>query len=329
VGPGFSLQALTPAFEDGMRLLAENELHPAFPSSAFTVVRGQLAQSVAGQMRTPNYLVHLALKRAIVPEGDPILREQTPDTLMALQPEDVRAYYAQTMRPDLTTIVVVGDVTVAQARRVVEATFGDWQASGATPLIDLPTVALSTATQARVPDGSALQDSVTMVETLGVPVSSPDRYTLLLGNAILGSGFSSRLYQDLRVRSGYVYSVSSAMDWSRTRADYSVVFGADSEVVDKARQLVLRNLRAMQTTPVSDTELTRAKAELLRRLPMQRASVGGIAAQYLRLIELGLPIDSAQLTAERYLAVTAAEIQQAFAKWIRPDDLALVVKGPE
>jgi zinc protease len=61
---------------------------------------------------------------------------------------------------------------------------------------------------------------------------------------------------------------------------------------------------------------------------MQRASVGGIAGQYLQLIDLGLPLDSVQRAAEHYLAMTAPEIQQAFAKWIRPDDLAQAVKGP-
>jgi zinc protease len=328
-GPNFSLQAPTPAFEDGMRLLAENQLHPAFPSASFTVARQQLAQSVAGQLGTPNYLVHQALKRALVPEDDPTLRQPTRDTVMALRPEDVRAFYDATIRPDLTTIVIVGDVSVEHARRVVEQTFGAWRASGAVPVIELPPVEPSRPSHARIPDGSALQASVTLLQTLAVPVTSPDRYTLMLGNVILGSGFSSRLYQDLRIRSGYVYSVGSSMDWTRSRADYSVSFGADPATVEKARQLVLRDLKAMQTEPVSDAELTRAKAELLRRLPMQRASVGGIAAQYLRLIELGLPIDSSHRAAARYLAITAPEIQQAFAKWIRPDELAVVVKGPE
>jgi zinc protease len=179
-----------------------------------------------------------------------------------------------------------------------------------------------------VADGSSLQDSVTLAETLAVPVTSPDRYTLLLGNVILGSGFSSRLYQDLRVQSGYVYSVGSDLDWSRSRADYSVSFGADGVNVEKARGLVLRDLKAMQTVPVSDAELSRAKAEVMRRLPMQRASVHGIAGEYLHLAELGLPLDSAQRAAERYLAITALEIQQAFAMWLRPDDLAEAVKGP-
>lgn len=327
-GPRFSLEVLAPAFEQGLRLLAENELHPAFPPEAFTVVRAQLAQSLAGQLRTPNHLFQEALKRAILPEGDPLLRQATPASVMALQVEDVRAYDAATLRPDLTTIVVVGDVTPAQARRAIEDSFGAWQASGATPAVDLPAIGPNPPSHARVADASAVQDSVLLSETVSLPVNGPDRYPLMLGNIILGSGFSSRLYQDLRIRSGYVYSVASDMDWSRTRADYTVSFGADAGNVGKARELVVRDLKDMQTNPVSDAELTRAKAELLRRLPMQRASIGGIAGLYLRLEELGLPLDAQQTAAKRYLTITASEIQHAFAAWIRPDDLVEVIKGP-
>jgi zinc protease len=279
-------------------------------------------------MRTPDYLLRQALRRAIVPAGDPMLRHATPETVMALSPEDLRAYYTATFRPDLTTIVVVGDVTVEEARRVVEATFGAWHAPGPTPQIDLPLIGPSKASRIRIPDSTSLQDRVTLAETFALPVTSPDRYALLLGNVILGGGFSSRLYQDLRIRTGYVYSVSSDLDWSRSRADYLVSFGADGANVEKARQLVVRDLKEMQTNPVSDAELTRARAEQLRRLSMERASVGGIAGQYLRLANLGLPLNSAQIAASRYLAITANDIQQAFATWIRPDDLAEGVKAP-
>ena len=131
------------------------------------------------------------------------------------------------------------------------------------------------------------------------------------------------------MKSGYVYSVSSDLDWSRTRADYSVSFGADPANVDKARQLILRNLREMQSSPVSEAELTRAKAEMLRRLPMQRASVGGIAGQYLRLAELGLPLDAARTRCRALLGDhRGRDPAGVFPQWIRPDDLAEIVKGP-
>ena len=327
-GSNFSLRVLTPDFEPGMKLLAENQLHPAFPDQAFEVVRSQLARSVAGLLHSPSYLFRQAVKRAIMPEGDPTLREPTPESVTALQPTDVKAYYDATFRPDLTTIVVLGDVTPEQARRVVGETFGGWHGEGPTPAIELPPVGPNKPSQARVPDSSTLQDSVYLAETVQLPVASPDRYPLMLGNVILGGGFSSRLYRDLRIKSGYVYSVSSELDWSRTRGDYGVSFGADGENVEKARQLVVRDLRDMQTTPVSEGELNRAKAEQLRRIPMQRDSIGGIAGQYLRLSDLGLPFDDEQTLAAHYLHITAADIQHAFATWLRPGDLAEVVRGP-
>ncbi len=327
-GSGFVLKVLTPEFEAGMKLLAENELHPAFPEAAFGVLRNQFARSLAGRLETPDFLFQHALTQAVVPPGDPTLRQATPDTVKRLTLADVKAYYAAAYRPDLTTIVVLGDVTPAEARRVVGETFGGWARNGPTPAIDLPPIGRNTPSQARVLDPSSLQDSVYLAETLPIAVTDPDRYTLMLGNTILGSGFSSRLYRDLRVKTGYVYSVSSAFDWSRTRADYTVSFGADSENVGKAALLVLQNLREMQTVPVSEAELLRAKAQLLRQLPMQRASVGAIAGLYLRLSELGLPIDSPDIAARRYLETTAPQIEAAFAAWLRPDDLVEVVKGP-
>ncbi len=327
-GPSFSLRAPTAAFEPGMKLLAENELHPAFPQAAFDVAKVQLAQSLAGMLQSPDYLTDRATTRATVPEGDPTLREPTPDTVMALTREDVTSYYAAAYRPDLTTVVVVGDVTPEDARRVVMAAFGGWVQNGATPAIDLPPIPPSGPSRVQVPDESSLQDSVSIEETIGTAVTSPDRYPLLLGNTILGSGFASRLYGDLRVKTGYVYSVSSSIDWTRTRGSYSVSFGADAENVEKARQLVVRDIRDMQQVLVSESELTRAKAQLLRRLPMQRASVPAIAGGYLRLADLGLPLDLQQTAAERYMAVTAPDIQRAFASALRPEDLAIVVKGP-
>ena len=328
VGFGFSLRVLKAQFETGMGLLADAELHPAFPEAPFEVSRRQLAQSLAKLPETPDYRAAEALEAALVPTGDPALRQATSASVMALTLADVRAYYETAFRPDQATIVVVGEVTPEEARRVVEAAFGSWHAAGSTPAIDLPPVGPNPPSEARIADAGRLQDAVTLAETLTLPVTDPDRYALVLGNSILGGDFSSRLYRDLRVRTGYVYSVGSAFDWTRTRGRYTVSFGADGADVPKAQALVQQNLVAMQTTPVSESELARAKAQVLRRLAMQGASVGAIASSYLRLAELGLPLDSQERAAGLYQALSAEDIRKAFATWVRPDGLVQVVKGP-
>ena len=327
-GPHFALKVLAPKFDAGMALLAENELQPAFPDEAFTVVRGQLAQSAAGVLQSPGYLFHRAVLGAVVPPGDPMLRQPTPATIMALTPADVRAFYAAAYRPDLTTIVVVGDVTPEQARATVARDFGGWAAQGPIPAVDVPPIGPNPTSQTHVPDSTSLQDSVILAQSVQLPVASAQRYPLMLGNVILGGGFSSRLYQDLRINTGYVYSVSSSIDFSRSRCDYSVSYGADPANVAKARALILRDITTLQSTPATDTELSRAKSQLLHVLQMQEASVQAIAQVYLRLVDLGLPLDTEATAARAFLASTPAAVQDAARKFLRPDGLAQVVKGP-
>ncbi|WP_194303227.1 M16 family metallopeptidase [Acetobacter estunensis] len=327
-GSGFSLRAPSAKFEPAMNLLAENELRPAFPQQDFTIVRQQIAQAQAGQLVAPGYLFGRAIEVALSPKGDPTLRETTPQSVMGVTLNDVKQYYAAVWRPDMTTIVVTGDVTPAQARSVVEKTFGGWKAVGPKPVVDLPTRPDSKASRAHVPDHSSLQDTVTLPESIGLTAANPDHFLLTVGNEVLGGGFSSRLYRDLRVKTGYVYNVSSSFDWSRTRGAYSISFGADPDKVGKAREAAQRDLRAMQDTPISDNELLIAKSALLRGLPLGRASLGAIAGEYLHLMELGLPLDTPDIAAKAYHDATAEGVRNAFRKWVRTNDLAEIVKGP-
>ena len=93
----------------GVELLADDELHPALPAEAFAVVKDQTAEFVAGNLKSPGYRTSRALDLALLPTGDPVLREVTPATLGTVTLADVKQYHATTMRPDLTTIVVISD----------------------------------------------------------------------------------------------------------------------------------------------------------------------------------------------------------------------------
>jgi zinc protease len=53
-----------------------------------------------------------------------------------------------------------------------------------------------------------------------------------------------------------------------------------------------------------------------------------IAAQILRLAELDLPLNEPVLAAKKYMEITAPQIQESFAKWLRPADFVQVTLGP-
>lgn len=328
-GSEFSLQVLKPDFARGIQLLADNELNPALPEEAFKVIQPQTAQYVAGRTKSPGFQASRAMNVALYPADDPSQREATAQTISSLTLDDVKQYYAKTIRPDLTTVVVIGDITPQEARSVIEKEFGNWKASGAKPAVDLPPVAANKASAANIPDPSQLQDTVDLSETVGITRFEPDYYALQMGNHVLGGGFyATRLYHDLRQENGYVYTVDVQVSADKTRTTYSVTYACDPKNVSKARELIQRDLLAMQRENVTDAELQQAKALLLRQIPLAASSESSVAQGLLGRASIGLPLDEPLKSAEKYYSMTSAEVKAAFSKWIRPDGFVQIVRGP-
>jgi zinc protease len=328
-GPNFSLKVLKQYFSRGVELLADNELHPALPEDDFKVVRQQTAELSQGELQSPAYRSNRALVRGLLPNGDPLLRETTPGTVGALKYQDIQDYYAKTYRPDLTTIVVIGDITPEEARTAIEKCFGEWKAAGSKPNVVLPAVPANKAVAMHVPDPSRVQDSVDLAQQLEMNRFSPDYYALQLGNHVLGGGFyATRLYRDLRQKAGYVYNIDNSLQASETRANYSIDYGCDPQNVSKARVMVEQELIDMQKNNVTPAELQQAKALLLRQIPLAEASEDAVAGGLISRARIGLPLDEPTHAAQRYFTLSAEEVRAAFAKYISPANLVQVVRGP-
>ncbi len=328
-GYSFSLSVLKEYFSRGVQLLADNELHPALPEHAFMITREQEAQFLAGNLKSPGYRTARAIDMALLPSGDPELRQATPETVSKLTLEEVKQYHDATIRPDLTTIVVIGDVTPEQAKAVIEEWFGDWKAAGPKPNTTLPPVPINKTSATNVPDPERSQDLVTLAEQIPIDRFSPDYYPLELGNHVLGGGFyATRLYHDLRQVTGYVYNVGVSLNASKTRASYSVEYGCDPQNVSKAKALVIRDLNQMRTEDVTPSELHLAKSLLLRSIPLSESSEGALADGLLRRAVIGLPLDEPIVAAKTYMRLTAEDVRKAFDKDVNAADLIQVVRGP-
>ncbi len=328
-GTSFSLQVLAEHFERGVELLSDNILRPALPPEAFSVVQQEAAAAAAGELKSPGYLAGHAMLEALYPKNDPALRHATPSSIGALKLEDVKGYYSKVFRPDVTTIVIVGEVTPDKAKAVVEKYFGGWKAAGPKPETDLPPVPPNKPSFAVVPDATRVQDSVRLAETLGLTRSDPDYYALQLGNHVLsGAFYATRLYRVLREEAGLVYTVESSLEAGKRRSIFEVYYACDPQNVDKARMLALTELRRMQSAPITPEELHQARTLLVTRIPLGESSQDGIAGLLLDLSVRGLPLDEPVRAARRYIDTSAEQVQAAFKKWLRPDDLVQVVRGP-
>jgi zinc protease len=168
-----------------------------------------------------------------------------------------------------------------------------------------------------------------VIEQVGLTRLDPDYYALQLGNHVLGGGFyATRLYHDLRQETGLVYTVDDSLASTRTRSVYTISYGCDPENVLKARGIIQRDVRSMQTDSVSSQELHQAKSLLLRQMLLRESSEDAVAGGLLARAQADLALDEPIRVARLYVAMTADQVRKAFAKWIRPDAFVQVVRGP-
>jgi zinc protease len=328
-GTSFGLDVLSSHFDRGMQLLADEELHPAFRPADFAIVRQQSAGELAGEMSSPQHLAEVALNRALYPPGDPEQRFATPKSVGALMVADAKSWYAAAYRPDLATIVVIGDTTPDEAKGIVEKYFGGWQATGPKPIVDLAPVPANRPAQVNVPATGRVQSSVRLVETLGLVRNDPAWAQLQLANAVLTGGFySSLLFHDLREVHGYAYSIQSRIEADKTRATFGLEYGSDPRNVVPAESQITAVLGKLQSEPIESDRLLRSKALLMGEVPIREASYDGVTAQLLDYASLDLPLNQNVVDARAELAATAQSVRAALQEYIRPSDFVRIITGP-
>jgi zinc protease len=331
-GSSFGVQTTTRNFDRALSMLSQNELQPRLDQPTLDIVRRRAIDELQTELNSTH---SIAVQRAAVkllPFNDPELRQPTVSGMQGISLDEVKAYYAKTMRPDLTTIVVVGNVTPQDARTSIERAFGSWHAVGPAPNVDLPPVPLNPPGEVKIPLPGIHQDYVTLEQLVPLARSSPQYYPLVLGNTVLGGGSlgpeQSRLFRDIRQNAGLVYSIDSQYVSGGARSRFSIEFACAQGNEARIEGLVNDELTQLRKEPIGDFELELMKASMVRRVVLAEASASDIGEALLNDASSGLPLDQEHIDAQHLLATDAHAIQDAFAANIHPENFVRTIEGP-
>ncbi len=330
-GTSFGIQTTAKSFAGAVGLLAQNELHPRFESATFGMARERASQELATALNSTGTVATRRLNSKLLPPGDPTLREPTQAALGRLTLDSVKSYYDLTVRPDQTTIVIVGNISPDAARATVEQSFGAWRAPATQAMsLDLPPVPQNEPSEEKLtlPIG---QDSVTLAEMIPLPRTAPSYYGLQLGNAVLGGGSvspeQSRLFRDLRQNAGLVYSIASELQTQDSRTRFSIDFASLPGNQDRIVSMIDDQVERLKTQPVGSFELSLIKASIVRKTVIGDASIESIGSSMLGYASSGLPLDQSRIDAEHILGTSAEAVQAAFAGFVHPKSFVKLVVG--
>jgi zinc protease len=319
-----SLQVLRKDFDSGLDLLADVLLRPALRAEELTRQREAVLASIRADEDDPTTVAQKAFQRALygdTPYGHPV--EGTDASVARLTRADVQQFYRQFYGPSGAAIVVVGDITVAEARDALTRALGSWRGTAPTPFV-YPSLGEPPPSTLRI-DRPVTQAGIVLGE-LGIARDNPDFEKVSVMNYILGGGgFSSRLMDNIRTQAGLAYSVSSLFAASKSPGPFEIVMQTKTASVSDAIARARQQVEDMRAAPVSDAELQEAKRYLTGSYPLRLDSNGKIADFIAQTWFYGLGSQYADIYIARVNAVTADDVLHVAQTYLHPERFLEVV----
>ncbi|HMH81737.1 MAG TPA: pitrilysin family protein [Gemmatimonadales bacterium] len=327
-GASASIHAPKRRLEGALDLLADVVLRPSFADSEVARQRQLRAAQLVQQRDEPVTVANVAFPAIVYgrghPYGHPV--NGTDSATARLARDGVAEFYRTYYRPNGARVLIVGDVTLAEARRLVAARFGGWERGDVPAFPSAPAPPGAPRTVYLIDKPGAAQ-SVIRIGHVGPVRTTPDWFALDVLNTIVGGAFTSRLNQNLRETHGYTYGAFSQFAPRRLTGAFVALASVVTAKTDSSLIEFLRELRRIRDEPVAAPELAKAKAYLTLGLPGDFETTGGAAARFRELVTFGLPLDYYDHYVERINAVTAADVQRVARQYIDPDHFDIVVVG--
>ena len=276
---------------------------------------------------SPEELVHDVIDEVVW--GDqPIGRSiaGTEETVGGIDRAAMVDFWRRNYGPSRLVVAAGGDVDHDEVVALTEGYFGDLTEPAA-PDETTPTVEDQAAARVRLIERDTEQAHL-CIGLPALPYSTERRYVQSTIEAILSSGMSSRLFQEIREKRGLVYSV---FGYFRPYADVGqgvLAAGTDLERVEETVEALVAELRKLRDEPVPEEELRRTKELRKGRLLMgfedSRSVAAWIGSQEATYGEIKTPEE----VMARIEEVTAGEVQELAQELFRPELLSLALVGP-
>jgi predicted Zn-dependent peptidase len=320
------LSALTEDADLGLELLADILRNPAFPEDKIKLAREEQKAEISRRNDDPMSIAQREASRVVFGADHPLARVPEYETVARISRQDLVDFHARFFAPDRMYLVVVGDFAAKDMVAKIEAAFAGWPKATA-PLPEDPEIPDFPRT-VNVVDKDDLTQTTIIMGARGIRASDPHYAGVQVANKILGGGFATRLFNEVRSRQGLAYSVGSMPG---TGWRYPGLFAAftmtKSESSQKATAAILAEIQRMVTEPVTEEELARAKDNILNSEVFNYDSKREVLDRLVMFERFGYPADFLQNYLVQVRELTPNAVLAATQTAWHPERMSILAVG--
>ncbi|MBB4119310.1 putative Zn-dependent peptidase [Mesonia hippocampi] len=319
--------SLSKFFPEVLALLADGIINPVFTQEEFDqqqerIIEGIKSGDKSAQVIAGNLSSYLAYGK-----NHPYGEFATETSIQNIKLEDVKAYYNTYISPKNAYLVLVGDIRLKEAKKLVKKHFKNWKATNV-PENALPALPKIATTQLNIIDvPNAVQSEIRVQNTIDLKMSDPDYFAVLVANNILGGSFGSYLNMNLREEHGYTYGAGSRASADKYASRFYASTSVRNEVTDSAVVQIFKEIDRIKTTPVATEKLTNAKAKFAGDFVLKLEKPSTIASYALNIKTNDLNEDFYKNFLKNINAVTTEDITRVANKYFKTNNMQIVIAG--
>ncbi len=320
--------ATTGKFAPTLDILADMLVNSTFPADALERLRAQRLVALSQAKDRTTSIAGVVFPKVLYGEAHPYGRSAREASIKAITHDEVVVFHRSYFQPGRAIVTVVGDVTAASVKPVIERSLAAWTTGGEKPTFAYPRVQERGPATIYLVDKPGAAQSTFALGNPGPPRTTSDYFALQVMNRILGGQFQSRLNANIREEKGYSYGVSSSFAFGKGPGPFRAGGDVVTAKSDAALIEFMKELRGIGgSRPITEDELATAKDGLIQRLPDQFASVNAINGAITGIFVQGLPEDFYQQYAKNVATITKEDVVRVAKQYIDLDHLAIVIVG--
>ena len=326
-----ALSTIKENLDPALDIFADVILNPSFPQADF---QRQQRQRLARIQREKVQPVQMALR--VFPQllygtnhayGNPLTGSGTEASVSGMTREDLVRFHRTWFKPNHATLVIVGDVSLAEIQPRLARLFTGWPA-GEVPQKNIGTVADQPRPLVYILDRPGAEQSVILAADLAAPKANPHEYAIEAMASLLGGQFTSRINMNLREGKHWSYGAFTFIWDARGQRPFIAYAPVQTDKTKESMIEVDRELRGiLGARPVSADELSKAQANLTLTLPGNWETMDAVQGSLEQLVTFGLDDRYYETYAERVRGLKVPDAAAAAQETIRPDHLVWVIVG--
>ncbi len=310
-----------------LEVMSDVLLNPTFPTEEFEKVKKQTASGLESQKDDPNAIAGIVGPVIRNGKSHPYGEVMTEKSLEKITVEKCREFYTQHFKPNIAYLIVTGDITPNEVKKIAPKYFGDWK-MGDVNRTHFDTPQKPSATQVDFVDkAGAVQSVINITYPVEMKPGTNDVIKASVMNTVLGSYFGSRLMSNLREDKAYTYGARSSLSTDPVIGNFNANASVRNEVTDSSIVQFFVEMDKLRNETMPEEELSMVKNVMTGNFARSLEDPATVARFALNTARFNLPADYYEKYLLRLSQVSVDDIKQMANKYLAINNAHILVVG--